>query len=83
MVLKTPGVEALLDGWWVKPCRPGEYTDIFDGNVCHLSLKAPDGNLFFSNHPHENNGPNGELRIGVNLGVNWCVHSIMFLNSTD
>jgi len=82
-VLKTPGVEALLDGWRVKPRRPGEYTDIFDGNICCLSLKAPDSNLFFSNHPHENNGPNGELHIGVNLGVDWCVHSIMFPNLTD
>ena len=77
-VLKVPGVEALLDEWRKKPRSRGEYTDIFDGNVCRLGLKAPDGNLFFSNLPNKNNGPYGELRIGVNLGVDWCVHSIKF-----
>jgi len=72
-VLKVPGVEAILDEWRTKPRALGVYTDIFDGNVCRLGLKAPDGKLFFSNLPHEINGPHGELRIGVCLGVDWCV----------
>ena len=72
-VLKTPGVEALLDEWRTKPRNSGEYTDIFDGRMCRLKLRAPDGSLFFSNHPHENHGPDNELRIGVNLGVDWYV----------
>jgi hypothetical protein len=72
-ILKTPGVEALLDDWRSKPRNSGEYGDIFDGRMCRLKLRAPDGSLFFSNCPHESHGPNDELRIGVNLGVDWCV----------
>jgi len=72
-LLKIPGLEAVLDGWHSKPRTVGEYTDIFDGDVCQTKLKCPDGKLFFSNLPHEKNGPDGELRIGVNLGVDWYV----------
>jgi hypothetical protein len=79
-VLKTPGIEALLDDWRTKPRKSGEYGDIFDGRMCRLKLRAPDGSLFFSNHPHEIKGPSNELRIGVNLGVDWCV---LCLTSSD
>ena len=72
-VLKIPGIEALLDGWRIKPRKSGEYSDIFDGDMCRIHLMAPDGSLFFSNLPHERQGPSGELRIGVNLGVDWYV----------
>ena len=72
-VLKIPGIEALLDDWRAKPRVPGEYGDIFDGDMCRLKLRSPDGTLFFSNRPHERRGPNDELRIGVNLGVDWYV----------
>lgn len=72
-LLVVPGVEVLLDGWREKPCSSGHYTNIFDGKVCRFDLKAPDGSPFFSNLPHQKNGPNGELRIGVNLGVDWYV----------
>jgi hypothetical protein len=41
--------------------------------VCRFDLKALDGSPFFSNLPHQKNGPNGELCIGVNLGVDWYV----------
>ncbi|KAG2066579.1 hypothetical protein BDR04DRAFT_1121104 [Suillus decipiens] len=71
-LLKVPGLESLLDGWRSKPRAPNQYTDIFDGGVCKTKLKAPDGKLFFSNLPHEKAGPDGELRIGVNLGVD-CI----------
>lgn len=70
-LLKVPGLESLLDGWRSKPRAPNQYIDIFDGSVCKTKLKAPDGKLFFSNLPHEKAGPDGELRIGVNLGVDW------------
>ena len=70
-ILKTPGVEALLDEWRTKPCNLGEYGDIFDGRMCQLKLRAPDSSLFFSNRPHKSHGPDNELWIGVNLGVNW------------
>lgn len=70
-MLKIPGLEAVLDNWRSKPRSVGTYTDIFDGEMCRKKLKDSDGNLFFSNTPEEKNGPNGELRIGVNLGVDW------------
>jgi len=73
LILKNLGVEAVLDEWHTKPRNSGEYNDIFDGRMCHLKLKAPDGSLFFSNCPHKRNGPDNELWIGVNLGVDWYV----------
>ena len=72
-VLKIPGIEVLLDGWRIKPRNSGEYGDIFDSDMCHVHLKAPDGSTFFSNLRHERQGPEGELRIGVNMGVDWYV----------
>ena len=72
-ILKIPGVEAILDTWRSKPRSIGTYTDIFDGDMCRKKLKGPDGKLFFSNDPGEKNGPNGELRLGVNLGIDWQV----------
>ncbi|KAG1727381.1 uncharacterized protein EDB91DRAFT_1086452 [Suillus paluster] len=72
-LLKIPGLEAVLDGWRSKPRIIGEYTDIFDGAVCRMKLKGPDGNLFFSNLSHEKSRPDGELHIGVNLGVDWYI----------
>jgi len=80
-ILKIPGIEASLDGWRNKLRFPGEYGDIFDGNMCRLKLKAPDGLLFFSNH--KRHGLNDELRIGVNLGVDWCVLCVDSSNLTD
>ena len=74
LLLKIPGIKALLDQWCMKPRNPGEYSDIFDGDMCHLKLRAPNGMLFFSNLPYEKNGPGGELCIGVNLGVYWYVY---------
>ena len=79
-ILKTPGIEALLDEWRTKPRNSGSYGDIFDGSMCRLKLRAPDGSVFFSNHPHESHGPDNELRIGVNLGVDWYVLRLSFYN---
>ena len=42
-----PGSEALLDSWRIKPRKSAEYGDIFDGDMCRVHLKAPDGTLFF------------------------------------
>jgi hypothetical protein len=72
-ILMIPGIENILDQWRTKPRARGQYTDIFDGDICRLKLKAPDGSLFFSNLPHEKQGPAGELRIGLNMGLDWCV----------
>jgi hypothetical protein len=73
-LLRVPGVKALLDEWHQTPQKLGHYDDIFDGKVCQLDLKAPDGSLFFSNLPHQKHSPGGELQIGVNLGVDWYVY---------
>ncbi|KIO14437.1 hypothetical protein M404DRAFT_1009458 [Pisolithus tinctorius Marx 270] len=70
-ILTIPGVEDSLDEWRTRPHSPGHYSDIFDGEICRVKLKAPDGTLFFANGPHDKHGPNGELRIGVNLGIDW------------
>jgi hypothetical protein len=78
-ILRVPGIEASLDEWRKKPRKMGEYIDIFDGNICRNRLRAPDGSLFFSNLPHENHGPHGELRIGVNLGLDWYVCRTFFM----
>jgi hypothetical protein len=72
-VLKIPGIEALLDNWRTNPHKSGKYSDIFDGDMCHIHLKAPNGSIFFLNHAHERQGPSGELQIGVNLGVDWYI----------
>lgn len=82
-VLKIPGLEAILDQWRTKDRMEGVYTDIFDGDICRRHLKAPDGRLFFSNLSHEKNGPNGELRIGVNLGVDWYVYHQIMISSNS
>ena len=74
-VLKIPGIKALLDNWHTKPRKSREYEDIFDGDICHVHLKAPNGSRFFSNLHHKRQGPGGELRIGVNLEVDWCILS--------
>ncbi|KAF8547618.1 hypothetical protein OG21DRAFT_1490052, partial [Imleria badia] len=73
-LLKIPGLEVVLDEWCTKDRKPGEYIDIFDGMVCRTKLKAPDGKLFFSNNADKKNEPHGELRIGVNLGVDWFLY---------
>jgi hypothetical protein len=54
--------------------RPGYYQDIFDGKICK-TLRAHDNSLFFSNQATERWGPNGELRLGLNLAADWCASS--------
>ncbi|KIM59498.1 hypothetical protein SCLCIDRAFT_16493 [Scleroderma citrinum Foug A] len=71
-ILSIPGIEDSLDEWHTKLQSPGVYTDIFDGDMCRNKLKAPDGTLFFANGPQDQRGPNGELHIGVTLGID-CI----------
>ncbi|KAJ2929408.1 hypothetical protein H1R20_g7676, partial [Candolleomyces eurysporus] len=71
MILAVPGVEEEMDRWQSIPRYKGHYTDIFDGAVAR-QLQAHDGTLFFSNE--DRNGPNGELRIGLTLGVDWFLY---------
>ena len=70
-LLAIPGLEKALDEWRTKPCTPGQYQDIFNGDMYRSKLNDPDGKVFFSNGTGEANGPNGELQIGVNLGIDW------------
>lgn len=69
-ILSIPGVEAMLDAWRLKPRTSHRYTDIFDGAVAK-ELKAHDGSPFFQNGGED--GPQGELRIGLTLGLDWLV----------
>jgi hypothetical protein len=71
-LLAVPGVEVELDKWRSAGRKPGVYKDIYDGNICK-DLKGHDGQRFFRNNSADRTGPNGELRIGVTLGVDWCV----------
>lgn len=72
-MLAVPGLEAELDKWRKRKRTPGKYSDMFDGCVPKC-LKGHDGHLFFSNGADEiESGPNGELRIGLTLGVDWYV----------
>ncbi|GJF00435.1 hypothetical protein PsYK624_167230 [Phanerochaete sordida] len=63
-----PEIENLVDGWRAKPRTSGKYGDHFDGEVCK-NLEGPDGSPFF--RPDLSELPDGELRIGVTLGVDW------------
>ncbi|KIM79981.1 hypothetical protein PILCRDRAFT_89847 [Piloderma croceum F 1598] len=68
-ILAVPGVEAELDKWRTRTWTPGKYGDIFDGDV-PKNLKGHDGLPFFRNIINAvENGPNGELQIGLTLGV--------------
>jgi hypothetical protein len=68
-MLAVPGVEDEIDAWRKKKRVPGEATDIFDGDICK-ELQGHDGLPFFL--PDQEEVANGELRIGVSLGVDWC-----------
>jgi len=39
-ILRVLGVKVLLDEWHKKLCKTGEYTDIFDSNICHNRLSV-------------------------------------------
>jgi hypothetical protein len=45
LILKILEVEVLLDTWRSNPQKASEYTNIFDGDMCHLKLKDPDGKI--------------------------------------
>ncbi|KAL4067434.1 hypothetical protein V8B97DRAFT_2025005 [Scleroderma yunnanense] len=62
-ILMIPGVEESLDAWCTCLCTPGHYSNIFDGDIY--------GSLFFANDPQDSHGLNGELQIGITLGIDW------------
>jgi hypothetical protein len=69
-MLGVPGLEDKMETVYEKISRhqPGEYRNIFDGKVCR-ELRSADGSLFF--HPSEQEKAEGELQIGVTMGVDW------------
>lgn len=67
-LLLLPGLEDAMEAWRQLPRVPGEYRDIFDGEVCR-NILGPDGKEFFQYGPSESS--DGELRIGVTLGADW------------
>lgn len=69
-ILALPGIMDVMDDWRKVKRTPGHYQDIFDGRIAQ-TINGHDGKLFFSNNAIEPRGPNGELRLGVNWGVDW------------
>lgn len=64
----VPGLEDAVDDWRKKVRTEGIFEDIMDGRVCK-EVKGPDGLPFFHHGLAEM--PDGELRIGVTLGIDW------------
>lgn len=72
-MLSVPGVEDACDNWRKQHRTPGKYDDNFDGKICQ-EIPAFDGQPFFRNLPQDvSSGPDGELRIGLTLGVDWYI----------
>ncbi|KAI0364659.1 hypothetical protein BV20DRAFT_955703 [Pilatotrama ljubarskyi] len=67
-LLMRPGMEDALESWRKRVRSPGWLTDFFDGAISH-ELLGPDNKPFFRRDLMED--PDGELRIGVALGVDW------------
>lgn len=69
-LLSLHGLEDILDSWRTRTREPGVMNDIFDGNIAKNVL-GPDGRPFFRHNESGKTGPDGELRIGLTLGVDW------------
>lgn len=70
MLLSQPGVEQALKLWCHRSQVSGWLTDFFDGAISK-TLLGPDGLPFFQcDIPVDNEG---ELRIGLALGIDWFV----------
>ncbi|KAI0749923.1 hypothetical protein C8Q80DRAFT_1120041 [Daedaleopsis nitida] len=63
------GVENTMEAWRRRERIAGWFVDIFDGAICK-QLKGPDGLSFFR-YDLRDGGPDGELRLGLTLGVDW------------
>ncbi|KAI0368950.1 hypothetical protein BV20DRAFT_998001, partial [Pilatotrama ljubarskyi] len=67
-LVMQPGMEEALESWRTRTRSPGWLNDFFDGAISR-ELLGPDGKPFFRHELKED--PDGELRIGVALGVDW------------
>ncbi|KAJ7188886.1 hypothetical protein C8R46DRAFT_1024111 [Mycena filopes] len=70
ILLSVPGIEDEMEKSLKKATahQAGKYTNIFDGKICQ-ELPTADGSRFF--FPSEDEVAQGELRIGVTMGVDW------------
>lgn len=67
-LVRQPGMEEALVSWRKRVRLPGVLNDFFDGAIS-CDLLGPDGKPFFRHDLDED--PDGELRIGAALGVDW------------
>ncbi|KAI0363300.1 hypothetical protein BV20DRAFT_1058164 [Pilatotrama ljubarskyi] len=67
-LLAQPGMEDAMSAWHQRSRITGWLYDFFDGLISR-SLLGPDGKPFFRHDLPED--PDGELRIGLALGVDW------------
>lgn len=64
--LSRTGMEELVNSYWkTRAHRPGQLSDIMDGNIWRTA-KGPDGSLFFNAEDDTD-----ELRIAVTMGLDW------------
>jgi len=72
-IVSLPGMEDELERWRKISRKSGRYSDFFDGAISK-ELKGHDGKPFFQNSILDReDGPDGELRIGLTLGADWLV----------
>ena len=64
------------DAWRDESPHPGMKTRLQDGQVWR-TVPGPDGVPFFDNTPDRPNAD--ELRIGILLGFDGCVHAVHFV----
>lgn len=69
-LLSLHGFEDVVDDWRTKTRQAGVMNDIFDGQIAKNVL-GPDGRPFFRHDETGRTGPDGELRLGLTLGVDW------------
>ena len=82
--ISAPGIEGDVDWWCNLPWRKGYYQNISDGRGWGKILD-PDGKLFFRSDSigGKKCAPDGELRIGAALAMDWCVSCFTLLTLTD
>ncbi|KAJ7156359.1 hypothetical protein C8R46DRAFT_1115786 [Mycena filopes] len=73
ILLSVPGIEDEMEKSLKKATahQAGKYTNIFDGKICQ-ELPTADGSRFF--FPSEDEVAQGELRIGVTMGVDCIIN---------
>ena len=83
-VLSLPGIEDEVDWWRTLSRQQGVYQDISDGKIWGKILDA-EGKEFFRSVTLNGRkcAPDGELRIGVALTMDWYLQCFTLLYSTN